>query len=389
VAAPKKTTSTTRLRGISEWRDRAYRYPGTGDDRRLGREQGAPPREVCVLPFPYEDVLLQGETKQLRLYEDRFVKLFEACLKDHGGVLAMGLLAGGGSGIVQTAPLCEIEDYNAMLGGGFGVFVTIRAVSRARILEITQEEPFIRAVCAEVADKIPPNLELPNLVAANIEDLILLLSSMEHRLAQAGRGDGEGGADDDANKPQSSPLDEEEREMQRRIAIARLVRSTGQKRLAVASSPALTQPSFLFLRQEDRFYADEDEEEDDEEADEPRPFDRRDRFRKAYQVALSTDAQGYHAVKPGGDATVDRSPRELAAVSWAAFCTEILPDADAQHRILALDYENLFDRLKLALSVLRQKKEKLKERMDRAGIKFRADESLGGGDDGPPASSSK
>jgi len=32
-------------------------------------------REMCVLPFPYEDVLLQGETKELRLYEDRYVLL--------------------------------------------------------------------------------------------------------------------------------------------------------------------------------------------------------------------------------------------------------------------------------------------------------------------------
>jgi hypothetical protein len=32
-------------------------------------------REVCVLPFPYEDALVQGETKQLRLYEERCVLL--------------------------------------------------------------------------------------------------------------------------------------------------------------------------------------------------------------------------------------------------------------------------------------------------------------------------
>ncbi len=33
--------------------------------------QGEPVREVCVFPFPLNDVLLQGETKELCLYEER------------------------------------------------------------------------------------------------------------------------------------------------------------------------------------------------------------------------------------------------------------------------------------------------------------------------------
>jgi hypothetical protein len=64
---------TSSVFGIGEWRDLIFDFPGTGDDRRLGMEQGAPPKEVCVLPFPYAEVLLQGETKQLRLYEERCV----------------------------------------------------------------------------------------------------------------------------------------------------------------------------------------------------------------------------------------------------------------------------------------------------------------------------
>jgi hypothetical protein len=79
VSAFLSSYSSTRLRrtsslcGIGEWRDLVFDFPGTGDDRRLGMEQGAPPKEVCVLPFPYAEVLLQGETKQLRLYEERCV----------------------------------------------------------------------------------------------------------------------------------------------------------------------------------------------------------------------------------------------------------------------------------------------------------------------------
>jgi Lon protease-like protein len=207
---------TTRLRGISEWRDLVFNFPGSGDDRRLGREQGAPPREVCILPFPYADVLLQGETKQLRLYEDRFIRLFDESMQKHEGVVAMGLLAE--SGIIQTVPLCEIEAYNRL--EGFGIFVTIRAVARAQLLEVVQQEPYLKGACVETADKLPPNLELPNLVAHNIENLMVLLSSMENRIAQAGKDnddDAEGGA-------ASTVLDEDDREMQRRIALAKLVR---------------------------------------------------------------------------------------------------------------------------------------------------------------------
>jgi hypothetical protein len=144
------------LFGISEWRDIVFDYPGTGDDRRLGVEQYGPPKEICILPFPYREVLLQGETKQLRLYEERFLKLFEYAMDQHCGVVAMGLLAH--AGIIQSVPICEIEAFNRM--EGFGVFVTIRTVGRAKLVDIVQQEPYIKAVCTELTDKIPPNLEL-------------------------------------------------------------------------------------------------------------------------------------------------------------------------------------------------------------------------------------
>ena len=60
--------SKSRLYGIDEWRDTIFDIP----DFNGACEDGIP-REVTVLPFPYQDVLLQGETKQLRLYEDRYV----------------------------------------------------------------------------------------------------------------------------------------------------------------------------------------------------------------------------------------------------------------------------------------------------------------------------
>ena len=100
--------------------------------------------------------MLQGETKQLRLYEDRFVQLFNNSMTHHAGVVAMGLIAD--AGIVQTVPLCEIEAYNRM--EEFGIFVTVRALGRAQVLEIVQQEPFLQAVVMELNDRLPPNLEL-------------------------------------------------------------------------------------------------------------------------------------------------------------------------------------------------------------------------------------
>lgn len=189
------------LFGISEWRDLDFDLPGTG--RQLG-VNSAPPKSVCLLPFPYQEVLLQGETKQLRLYEDRFIKLFQDVMDNHEGVVAMGLLAD--SGIIQTVPLCEVEASNTM--EGFGIFVTIRVVGRAQLLEITQQEPYLRGVCTEIIDEIPPNLELPNMIAQNIENYMEFLSGMERRLSEARK---------------NKEIDDEE--MDRRIALAKLVRT--------------------------------------------------------------------------------------------------------------------------------------------------------------------
>ncbi|KAG7337881.1 hypothetical protein IV203_025929 [Nitzschia inconspicua] len=310
--------------GISEWRDKLFDFPGAGNDRRLGTESTGPPKEVCILPFPYDEVLLQGETKQLRLYEDRFLKLFDHCMEHHEGVVAMGLLAD--TGIIQTVPLCEIEAFNRM--EGFGIFVTIRVVGRAQLFEISQQTPYIRAVCRELNDKIPPNLELPNLLASNIENYLLLLSNMEAQLAKT-----------PANETELEDT-EEVAEMKRRIQVAKL---------------------------DDRFYDDLGEEED-----EVTQLDRRGRFKQAYNVALATDTQGY-CLSQGGT-SYDRSPQELTAISWAAFCTSTIPEEDAATRIQALDCEDLFERLKLASHTLKEKKKRLKKAMEKAGIRFEGEE---------------
>jgi hypothetical protein len=157
----RKRSSTdirTKLFGISEWRDTIFEVPDIDVDKRKELGDGIP-KEICVLPFPYQEVLLMGETKQLRLYEQRFIKLFDTCIQQHCNVAAMGMIAQ--SGIIQTVPLVEIEDYNRLvLNDELSIFVTIRVVGRAKLVDIIQTVPYIKAVCIELIDTVPPNLEL-------------------------------------------------------------------------------------------------------------------------------------------------------------------------------------------------------------------------------------
>ena len=257
-------------------------------------------------------------------------------MDNHFGMVAMGLLAQ--SGIIQTVPLCQVEASNTM--EGFGIFVTIRVVGRAQLMEISQQEPYIKATCMEITDQLPPNLELPNVLADNIENTLLQLSSMEHQFDQALK---------------SNQLKDEE--MERRIAIAKL---------------------------EDRFYmteeddddneeeeedddTDDEEDDDDDDDDDDQLMDRLGRFREAFDIALSSDTQGYQV--KAGSSVEERSPRDLMAISWAAFSTELVPAEAATYRIQAMDADNLFDRLKLAHFYLKEKKEKLQDKMTKAGIR--------------------
>lgn len=100
-------------------------------------------------------------------------------------------------------------------------------------------------------------------------------------------------------------------------------------------------------------------------------MDRKGRFRVAYNIALDTDTQGYCVPK---SSDLERTPQELTALSWAAFCTNVLPGEDANFRIQALDSNDLFDRLKLGSHMLREKKNQLREQIKKAGLKFKGEE---------------
>jgi hypothetical protein len=206
----------TRLHGINEWRDQALESKYTLDSYNQSASSSAIPATIPILPFPFSDVLLQGQRTQLNLYERRFHELFQDAMDNHCGMVGMGLLAG--NGMITTLPLCEVESFSRFggdenwvdRGNGMGngsIFVTIRAVGRAKIFEsdLLQEGPYMKARVVELVDEDvslgggsglkervngklngeSSPLEVASLVAGNIENLILSLASMEHKLKAA------------------------------------------------------------------------------------------------------------------------------------------------------------------------------------------------------------
>ena len=62
-------TTTDLEAHISAWRD--LMFEDVPQKLAADAADGEPVREICILPFPLTDVLLQGETKELCLYEER------------------------------------------------------------------------------------------------------------------------------------------------------------------------------------------------------------------------------------------------------------------------------------------------------------------------------
>jgi hypothetical protein len=79
-----RTSTSDPLFGIAEWRDTLLdQFPGT-KGRTLPITPGSSPKasnalphEICVLPFSHEDCLVQGQTKNLHLHEDRYEQTTE------------------------------------------------------------------------------------------------------------------------------------------------------------------------------------------------------------------------------------------------------------------------------------------------------------------------
>jgi hypothetical protein len=355
--------SRTKLFDFSEWRDQFFEMSpeiAKSIDTSGTSAQDAPLREICVLPFPLNDVLLQGETKELCLYEDRFHQLFEKSKNDHSSVVAMGLLAPP-AGILQVMPLCEIENYRVMegqtaFGTGFSILATIRVVGRAHLLYIEDEDDeveYLRGWCQEIGDgdgndssnsgidatiggrDDDVSVTFCNDVADKLEDLMYSTQRIETRLSNMKPTRDYGGS--------SSKLDEESAPMSEAAMRRRLLEAE--------------------IDEEDDV---EDDEEDDED-DDGEMKDRKGRLESAFKIAKACDYQGYKVQSFTAAEQVDqasitttRNLQDLTALSWAYFSAEKNPDEILSYRLTALECTDLQERLKLALAMLSEQRSKLR-----------------------------
>jgi len=425
--------SSTSLYGIQEWRDQAYEEHYTLEIFNQANPDKPPqiPATVPILPFPFTDILMQGQRKQLNLYEKRFHDLFQDAMENHHGMIGMGLLLG--RGMITTMPLCEVESFTRFgydennwvdTGNGMGngsIFVTIRAVGRAKIVEsdLIQEEPYFKARVVEVMDE-PINMEvgigikervsssssdnkvsgesspvqIGSLVASTIENLMVTLSSMEHKLKEINDKKKKEGGDDFSFSPevvskQDDNVESDEDEvMNKRLAAARLEElfmkdsSEGVDDLDLDSTNALDDE----FDEEDMNSDDDDDDNDDDDSE---ILDRVAQFQEAFESAKETDNQGY-ILQPttatdnlSSEKIALRSPKDLTAISWAAFCTGSKDGSkDSIQRqaiqIQALDMTNVIQRMQLASAMLREEQNSLKAKLALAGIQ----DILKGGDGG-------
>ena len=92
--------------------------------------------KLGLLPFPISDCLLPGETKQVHLYEARFIQLFADAASSHHDCLgAMYFTPSGNVAAVST--LLEVEEFKKE---EFGVWAQLKCVGRVKLLEVSETD---------------------------------------------------------------------------------------------------------------------------------------------------------------------------------------------------------------------------------------------------------
>jgi hypothetical protein len=360
---------------MSEWRDLMLDPPNALTGLELEDYQQGPLREVCILPFPLSDTLIQGETKELCLYEERFHKLFTKSMEEHGGVVAMGLLAPP-AGILQTMSLCEIESFRTMEGDtgfetSYSILATIRAVGRASLVDIQENgegegvdiNEFLTGWCTELVDlddesdeSLMPSandagsdsnqntLKGANDMLDRCEDVFNSIQKMEKELQTIAKRNDTSGID----KVQSEFV-ESEATLKRKLLEAELELEYGED-------------------------DDDDDETDDDEIDDSDVDDEdcaKFRLQKAFKTASSTDTQGYRVSSlPASIDNNIRSIQDLTAWSWAYFSVDENPEDALSFRLKSLEITSVKDRLKLALVMMMEHRSKL-----RAALRATSDSS--------------
>ena len=105
--------------------------PGLGEGAAL-EAGGTEP--LPLLPFGIHELLLPGETKQLHLFEARFLTLFDRAAQGHGCLSQLLLTPAGGVASVST--LLEVEETRRQ---EVGVWAKVKCVARVEIQEVTED----------------------------------------------------------------------------------------------------------------------------------------------------------------------------------------------------------------------------------------------------------
>ncbi|CAM9490894.1 unnamed protein product, partial [Discosporangium mesarthrocarpum] len=126
---------------------------GVGEWQASGK--GGETKELCFLPFVVEDVMCPGETKELHLFEARFLALFERAMKEHGGCIGGAIIIPGDNdeegGMVKVGHLCEIMKWERE---EVGVSATLRCIGRVELIDLVGLDPYISAMVRMITDSL-------------------------------------------------------------------------------------------------------------------------------------------------------------------------------------------------------------------------------------------
>ena len=94
------------------------------------------PLQLGLLPFPLEEALLPGESKQVHLFEARFIQLFADAADTHCSCIGQLLFTEAG-GVVPITTLLEVEEYRKE---EYGVWAKLKCVGRVKLLDVEQTD---------------------------------------------------------------------------------------------------------------------------------------------------------------------------------------------------------------------------------------------------------
>ena len=92
--------------------------------------------KLGLLPFPISDCLLPGETKQVHLYEARFIQLFADAASSHHDCLGAMYFTPSGN-VASVSTLLEVEEFKKE---EFGVWARLKCVGRVKLLEVSETD---------------------------------------------------------------------------------------------------------------------------------------------------------------------------------------------------------------------------------------------------------